>query len=469
MKFQFIYPAGTWTADLHDLSSGPSIPPLGILYLSSCLERAGHKAEIIDYRAEKFDKSKLSNLIKTADVVGITIAGFNLQVSRDICHFIKEIDSDIPLVIGGPHVTLYPETSLRECNADVAIEGEGEPGIVKLADSITGKNTIDTVEGAYYRKNGGIKKGKAPSLVKNLDELSFPARHLVKEYDYGHFIGSKVTKGKTTSILSSRGCPMKCRFCQRNFFSMDMFRMRTVENVVEELKRIADDGYRTVVFADDNFLYDNKRAEKIMDGIIRENLDLEMWAEGRVTSADEHLYKKMKKAGFTALSFGIEAGTQETLDFYNKNISVHQIKNAVETSRRIGFYTHGSFILGAPIETKQHIKDTIQFAQSLPLDLASFFVLDYCAGSPLWEEAITSGKITSDEYHVFADKSRDLGNFTKEELDSYVEEANKEFYERGKYIADQIIIGFKRRDFRLLKALMKLFMQRKVSKSNLGN
>jgi len=468
MKFQFIYPAGTWAAGMQHMSSGPLVPPLGILYLSSCLERAGHKANVIDYWAEKFDKNKLANMVKNADAIGVTIAGFNLRESLDICHLIKEIDPDIPLVVGGPHVTLYPKKSLEESNADIAVEGEGEPGIVKLADTIIGKNKLDKVEGAYYRKNGEIKKGKAPCIVKNLDELPFPARHLIKGYDYGYFFGSKVAKGKATSVSSSRGCPMKCRFCQRNFFSMDMFRMRTAENVVEEIKIVADDGYHTVVFVDDNFLVDKKRAEKIIDGIIKENLDIEMWAEARVESADENLYKKMKKAGFEALSFGIEGGTQEILDFYNKKTTLIQIKNAVGLSRKVGFYTHGSFIFGAPIETKKHFEDTIKLAKSLPLDLASFFVLEYCAGSPLWEEAVKSGKITSDEYHVFADKSRGLGNFKKEEIDSYVQHANKEFYVRGKYLADQIIMGFKRRDFRLVKALIKLFMQKDVTKSYLG-
>lgn len=469
MKFQFIYPAGTWSAGRQNMSTGrPFIPPLGILYLSSCLERAGHKANVIDYWAEKFDKNKLAYMVRTADAVGITIASFNLRESIDICHFVKEIDPNVPLIVGGPHVTLYPQKSLIDTNADIAVQGEGEPGIVKLAEAITGKNTVEQVDGVYYRKNGEIKKGKNPCIVNNLDELPFPARHLVFDYDYGHFFGSKVTEGKATSISSSRGCPSKCRFCQRNFFSMDKFRMRTAENVLEEIKTIADDGYHTVIFVDDNFLADNKRAEKIVDGIIKENLDLEMWAEGRVTSADENLYKKMKKAGFKALSFGIEAGTQEVLDFYDKNITLPQIKNAISLSRKVGFYTHGSFILGAPIETKKHLEDTIKFAQTLPLDLASFFVLEYCAGSPLWEEAIKSGKIRSDEYHVYADKSRGLGNFKKEEIDFYAQYASKEFYIRGKYIADQIIIGFIRRDFRLMKALIKLLMQKDGTKSNVG-
>ena len=469
MKFQFICPGGSWATGMQHMPSDPFAPPLGVLYLSSCLESAGIKADVIDYWADKFDEKRLASKLKSSDAVGITITGFNLQESLNICKFIKEVDSDISLVIGGPHVTIYPKKTLKESKADIAIEGEGEPGIVELANTITGKTKIKNVEGAYYVERGQIKKGKAPSIVKDLNSLKFPARHLVKEYDYGYLFGSKVGKGKATSILSSRGCPMSCKFCQRNFFGMNMFRSRSAENVVEELKTISDEGYSTVLFVDDNFLANKKRAETIMDSIIKEDLDLEMWAEARVTSADKKLYRKMKKAGFKALAFGIDGGNQEVLDFYNKKTTIAQVRKAVNMSRKIGFYTYGTFIMGAPIETEKHFEDSINLAKSLPLDLVAFFVLEYGAGSPLWEEAIRDGKITHDEYLVFADSARGLGNFRKEEIDAFAQRAHREFYVRGKYFADQIIQGFRRKDFRLVKALIKLVFQKDVTRSYWGD
>ena len=447
----------------------PFAPPLGILYLSSCLESAGHNASVIDYWAEKFNEKKLASSIKESDAIGISITGFNLKESLQICHIIKETDPEIPLVVGGPHITLYPKKSLKECKADIAVVGEAELTISKIVDSIIGKSKLKDINGVYFFDNGKIKHGKEPTIVKDLDVLPFPARHLVKDYEYGYLFGSKVGKGKATSILSSRGCPMKCRFCQRNFFGMNIFRQRSAENVIDELKKISDDGYNTALFVDDNFLADKKRAEKIMDGIIKEKMNIEMWAEARVNSADKKLFRKMKKAGFEAIAFGIDGGNQEVLDFYNKKTTMAQIRKAVNMSRKMGFYTYGTFIMGAPIETEKHFEDSINFAKSLPLDLVAFFVLEYGAGSPLWEEAIKEGKITRDEYLVFADSARDLGNFKKEEIDAYAQRAHKEFYIRGKYLADQIIQGFIRRDFRLIKALIKLAFQKDVTKPYWGN
>jgi radical SAM superfamily enzyme YgiQ (UPF0313 family) len=138
-------------------------------------------------------------------------------------------------------------------------------------------------------------------------------------------------------------------------------------------------------------------------------------------------------------------------------------------SRNMGFYTYGTFILGAPIETERHFEDSINLAKSLPLDLVAFFVLEYGAGSPLWDEAIKEGKIARDEYLVFADSARGLGNFPKEVIDSYAQRAHKEFYTRSSYFIDQIIQSFKRRDFRLVKALITLAFKKDVTRSYWGD
>lgn len=135
----------------------------------------------------------------------------------------------------------------------------------------------------------------------------------------------------------------------------------------------------------------------------------------------------------------------------------------------MGFYTYGTFILGAPIETERHFEDSINLAKSLPLDLVAFFVLEYGAGSPLWDEAIKEGKIARDEYLVFADSARGLGNFPKKVIDSYAQRAHKEFYTRSSYFIDQIIQGFKRRDFRLVKALITLAFKKDVTRSYWGD
>ena len=158
------------------------------------------------------------------------------------------------------------------------------------------------------------------------------------------------------------------------------------------------------------------------------------------------------EAGVKQLYFGIESGNQDVLDFYNKNTTTNQIKKAVKLASRMGFLTTGNFILGAPIETKQHIKNTVKFACSLPLDVVLFNPLGYVHGSDLWKEAVDNGKISIDEeYQIIADSKRGRGNFTSHELDDFCNEAFKRFYGRPSYIIKLFIRSIIRRDLRFVR------------------
>jgi len=172
----------------------------------------------------------------------------------------------------------------------------------------------------------------------------------------------------------------------------------------------------------------------------------------RVDSADRDLFKKMKKANVKLVGYGIESGNQDVLDFYKKGFTLDQARNAVCLSREMGFKTLATFILGAPIETKEHLENTIKFSCSLPLDFAIYGVLHYEMGSDLWSEAVKNKKISKDEFLVPADSNRDLGNFTTESLYEYTNRAYKHFYLRPKYILDQIFRDLLQKDIRSLRS-----------------
>jgi len=152
-------------------------------------------------------------------------------------------------------------------------------------------------------------------------------------------------------LLTSKGCPFRCRFCSRysNIIPEWGFRQRSVENVVKEIQEL-DEKYRSIRIDDDSFLADNKRAHKIFDKLLEIGTNIDLLIEGaRVDSADKDLYKKMKKTGVTLISYGIESGNQDVLDFYNKKTTLQQIRKAICLSREMDFFTSASFILGAPI------------------------------------------------------------------------------------------------------------------------
>jgi len=459
MRFLFIFPTGRGykIADKKVFPPYAYSPPLGILYLSTMLERNGHTIEVLDYTAENVDEVKLRSKIDSADAVGITVCTSSLDESINLAHLIKKHRPDIPLLIGGPHCTLAPERSLIDFNADICVTGDGELIICAIADALQRKGELSTIHGIYYKEKGKVKQGAPAQIIKDLDSLPSPDRHLVDKYEYGYFIGVKLAPGKTTSIITTRGCPYRCRFCGYNAVR-SKYDERSVENVIKELEEIVSQGFRSLIIVDNNFLANKRRAEKIMDKIIEKKLKIDIWIMGaRVDSAERRLYEKMRDAGVSFISFGIESGNQDVLDLYNKRTTIQQIRDAINLSKEMGFFTSGSFIFGSEIETKDHIENTIKLAKSLPLDVAHFLALGYLCGSPLWQKAVEEGKIKPDEFTVNADSERNLGMFTEEELENYCIKAHRSFYFDPRYIIKQLLYAFKNRDFRFIKAGIKMF------------
>ncbi|MBN2599621.1 MAG: B12-binding domain-containing radical SAM protein [Candidatus Thermoplasmatota archaeon] len=434
MKFLFIYPplepSSTPTSRIfYGLS-----PPLGFLYLASMLEREGEIVEILDFSAEPFQEQKLMTAVQSADIVGITILSTSLKEAKNLICLIKHQHPDVPIIVGGPHCTLLPERVLEETQADVCVQGDGEQIIFNIKKALNKQKAFSEIPGISYRTTSGVKHGQPPKLIEDLNTIPFPARHLVRHYTYGREYNPHLKAGEFTSIITSRGCPYSCRFCSRSSISMQRYRIRSTENIISELKELQDQQYRHVVFSDDCFPANVKQASKLFDAIIQEDLDLKFSLTAtRVDLADKELYKKMRQAGVTHIQFGLESGNQDILDFYHKNTTIEIIRKAVQLGHETGFFTIGSFILGAPFETADHFNRTILFAKSLPLDSVSFVPLRYMVGSELWNQAVLVGNIRETEYLVYADKNRGLGVYTKEELFQYCLRAQRSFYGRPSF------------------------------------
>jgi anaerobic magnesium-protoporphyrin IX monomethyl ester cyclase len=429
----------------------PTFPPLGMLYMGSMLEQQGHTVELIDFQFESHPLKKVHGLLPSVDLVGINVDNLCRDVQKVIAAQVKQMDPSIPLVIGGPYCTVREKYSMQFIpQADICVVGEGEYAIVDIVNALLGKKKLSSIPGVFYRENNHIKTGKPVEIIKDLNKLPFPARHLVDKYKYGKIGKTYMYQPRVTLILTSRGCAFRCRFCIRHVLTYKSFRQRSAQNVLNELLEL-NEHYGSVMIIDDNFLTDTKRAHDIMDQLIEHKTTIDLSIAGsRVDTADASLFKKMKKAGLKHIQFGIEAGTQKVLDFYGKKTTIDQITKAVKLAHEQDFFITGSFIVGAPIETETDIKKTIEYACSLPLDIVVYNPLDYKYGSDLWLDANQAGLIQDDEHNVFADSRRGIGHFTKEELEQFCRDALKKFYFRPSYIFHQTRKAIRTRDFRII-------------------
>ena len=436
------------------------IPPLGLLYIAKMAELAGHHVKIIDFNAEQDPINTLHRSLSNMDVVGMTLlSGPEYAISQQIAQEIKKLKPDIPLILGGPHCSLYPKQTLEDYQADVSIQGEAEYRIVPLLNALQGKQSLSSIPGLVYRTAGGIFSTSTYEQIKNLDALPFPSRHLVRHYNYGYSFGVKVIPGVVTSMITSRGCTFHCTFCQQTAFH-PTYQSLSAQKITQEIDEIVHNGYTSIVFADDNFLANKKQTVTVMNHIIKEEYDLRLWIlNARVDSADRELFMKLRDAGVENIMFGIESGSQEILDFYNKRITLAQIRKAVNLSHEMGFFTTGNFIIGSPIENEHHIRQTIAFARSLPLDNAIFKDLAYMAKSSLWQEAVDHGKINPNEAMVLGNPDRGLGLFTERELQRNCDKACFAFVTNPKYWLRELHYSLSHHKPQFLRLGMKMFLR----------
>ena len=358
-------------SDFFDESSG-SYPPVGLMYLASYLRKtSAHTVEILDASALELDYEGIRGRVETIkpDVVGITMLTFNAPAVLRIAADVKEVDKRIVTVIGGPHATIFPDETLAFPQVDHVVLGEGEIVFERLLNALAAGAALDGIGSLGFKRDGKAVIDREFKFIEDLDALPFPAVDLIEAERYF----SVLSKGAHTMVMmSSRGCPFNCIYCDRPHLGRK-FRARSPVNVVDEMELYSTRyGIDDIKFFDDTFTVKRQRVVDICDEIKRRNLKLTWSVRARVNSVDYELLKTMKGAGLTSISFGIESGNQRILNNLQKGITLEQVIDAVSSCRRLGIETLGDFIIGNPGEKKEEIKETIRFARRLKLDYAQF-------------------------------------------------------------------------------------------------
>jgi anaerobic magnesium-protoporphyrin IX monomethyl ester cyclase len=379
-----------------------SFPPLGILYLATILERASVEVAVLDQAAEGYTVSETVRWVmrEKPDIVGFSALASSGQMAALLCRKIKEENPDVTTVIGNHYATFNAERILKKYPAvDIVVRGEAEETIVELADRIHKDEDLSKITGIAFRNRNGFTLTSDSPLVKDLDALPFPNRTLLKAEYHSIMAGANIAPKKFTAIISSRGCAFGCRFCSCATLTHNVWRARSARNTLAELKQLAEEGYKQLVFVDDAFTLNPKRVIELCKGIRREKLDFEWICEGRVDNCSFEMLREMVTAGLRVIYFGIENANQRILDYYHKRITVQQAENAVRTARKAGVdVIAGSFIIGAADETRTEIQNTIDFAKRVPLDIPQFNILGAHPGNDVWNEFVSKGLLNEDEH-----------------------------------------------------------------------
>ena len=344
----------------YPISETPS-PPLGLAYLGAALEHAGVEVKILDYVVYPYRRDTLESVLKEfrPQVAGATAVSMTFDHARQVLSDVKAIDPDILTVMGGPHVSFCAQETLEAfTELDVVVIGEGEETLVELSRAVKCATSFDTVNGVAYRAGSKIMTSAARNPIKDLDALPLPARHLIS-------LGRYRALGMPVSMTTSRGCPYKCIFCVGRKMGGAKVRYHSAVRVASELQYLANLKFHQINIADDLFTANQNHCLAVCEEILRRKLEINWTSFARVDTISETLLSRMKAAGCTAVSFGIESANPAILNTIQKGITLEQVRNAIRLCRKVGISPYASFILGLPGETPQTIKETAEFAENL--------------------------------------------------------------------------------------------------------
>ena len=395
LKISFIQPK--LSEGLLDMCSN-AWPPLGILYCGTVLANEGVEVSVLDQAAKGYSTEQAASWIRKEDpdLLGLSVLGSSSKEAGRIAELSKRENQDRVIVAGNYQPTFNPERMLRKYNdLDIIVRGEGEYVSLELVRCLENAGDLKTIDGITFKDiTGKIVSTPDRPLIKDVDMLPFPDRRLADCEYASRIFGVKTATKKFTSLLSSRGCPFHCTFCSCRKFAQGIWRPRSIANIINEIEYLVSEGYREFLFVDDNFTLNPRRVIKFCKALKKKKLKVEWFCDSRVDNCGFDTFREMVRAGCRVVYFGIESANQRILDYYRKSITPKQSATATRNARRAGVdIIVGSFIVGAPDESKREIRNTLEFAQKIDIDVPSFNILGVPVGSPLWNELLTKGYI----------------------------------------------------------------------------
>ncbi|TAH51560.1 MAG: radical SAM protein [Chloroflexota bacterium] len=466
-------------------------PHLGIAYLAAMSERRGDEVAVFDQDVED---EKLTDFVRRfqPDLVGI---GTNTPQVKQGWLCAREVKSVLPNAVtvqGGPHVSALPEESAARPEIDMVARGEGEDTWIDISNHLEQwkagnpnfkvqdlhdpqQKMLDKILGITYMTTAGkLRHTHERPSVADLDALPFPAYKYFKMDRYSSLQPAMdaIDKGKSFSMMTSRGCPYRCTFCSQSVMA-EKWRARSPESVIAEWKHLVEDyGAQEIGLLDDSANIDRKRLYRLSELLIQEGLHTKaQWVmiNGiRANLADTELLGKMKEAGCKRVAFGVETGDEDILESIDKRVTHDQIRQAFKNARKVGMETVGFFIIGLPGDTEETMEKTIKFACDLDPLVANFSMMTPYPGTKVWEQVHRNGgrMLVKDwqDYVFFEGKARyEMGPTTAELQERKWKEAYRRFYLRPHRIAQTLMRESTWKNFpRTVSMAMKIVLPKKT-------
>jgi anaerobic magnesium-protoporphyrin IX monomethyl ester cyclase len=400
MKVVFVHPHGSnWMGSMKDITTIFNImPPLGLMSIAAYLEQRGVDVDIIDcYATPAGIEDLVTEIVSRApDAVGFSCTTSCFLEGYEIAERLKERAAGITVIFGGAHASAAGASLLDGFPAiDYLVMGEGEETFYELVSS--GFRDAGSIPGVGYRLDGKGTSGAPRKNIKDLDSLPFPAYHRLPDFPKRYYLPLfSYPKAPNTSMISSRGCPYQCSYCDRSVFKSG-FRANSPEYVHAHLEYLHRDfGIRHVFFYDDLFTFDRARIESLCILKEKKKLPVTYNCIARLEHVDGELLALLKRSGCWQVNFGIESGDAELLGKHRKAYDLDEVRRKLMMVRKAGLRVKGLFMIGLPGETEVSIRRTMDYALSLPLDEINVTKFTPFPGAPVYKTIREHGEFTED-------------------------------------------------------------------------
>lgn len=379
--------------------------PLGLAYLAGFLEKRGYFVKILDMDPFDIAFADLKKVIQKEHpkMVGISFMTNQFGNALKVAEVSKSTYPEVPVIVGGNHVSALPEEIMGYDFIDFAVVREGEITFLQWVEALNkGYENWEKIDGLVFRRDGNIIRNRNRDLIADLDMLPFPKWDDLPVKAYSEKILGVREELPVFSVLTLRGCPGKCAFCSSHTVFTRRFRKRSAENIFSELQFLEEKfGAHHFNFVDDTLTVEKEGIHKLCDLIIDACKQYRWIANARVNTVDQELLKKMYAAGCRNICFGVESGDPVVRQKIGKGISQQEIKKAHEWAKKAGLIVSSFFMVGNLGETWDSVEQTIALANELQSDYPSCSIATPYPDTHFMEEAEKNGWLISKDWNKY--------------------------------------------------------------------
>lgn len=427
------------------------MPNIYELIVAAVLEREGHEVHYEDFINSQRDEKAFNEFLQKdqSDCYAFWTVNLSLETDKIAIRKIRENHPKAWIIVMGPGVTYYTDELLTD-NHIIVVRGEPELSVAETVKTIEQGGDLQEVKGITYLLNGGKKSNPARELIRDLDELPFPARHFIEQFDFSN---PKLKTHPYTTILTSRNCPFHCIYCvpssltfareienKRETGKKPFISFRSVENVIEEIEMLVEKGYKAICFIDDNFIVTAQRLRTICECLKKHNI---AWGcQARVDAITEEVAEILGNSNCQFVDLGVESFNDDILQYIKKGITSQQIFDGIELLKKHNVPVKLNILIGtSPLETKKTIKETLKKAKELKVSQVMFNIVAPFPGTEFHKIAKENNWIAGGEYKptdVQQNSIINYPNLSSKEMERMLFWNNVQFFLRPSFIINHI-------------------------------